>query len=251
MDHDQHRSELGEPLPSPGEQAGGRAAAESGRRARRWTRRNTVTAAVVATGLAVTGGVAFATTGNPSPGSRAGSAAAGYDAPGDLAVGPADEAGGRPGGKHGGKHGDKHADEPGDEPGAGPGGEHGGRHGHGGPRGLGRLLHGEFVATTPTGTGTVTEFVQRGTVTAVSATSISLKSSDGFSRTYVVTSATSVDHGRAQISDIAAGDVAGVLATVSGDTATATRIEDRNRARPPAPQATPPPTGQPTPTPTG
>jgi hypothetical protein len=93
----------------------------------------------------------------------------------------------------------------------------------GGPFGL---LHGQFVVPKPGG-GYQTVDVQNGQVTAVSNTSITLKSQDGFTMSYVVASSTLVDAQRDGIGSVKVGNQATVLATVSGSTATAARITDR------------------------
>jgi hypothetical protein len=71
--------------------------------------------------------------------------------------------------------------------------------------------------------GTVTVLVQRGEVTALSPTSISLKSKDGFSHAYVITDKTKVrEQGEAvELSDLKVGERAMVIALVtkSGDVA--------------------------------
>lgn len=71
--------------------------------------------------------------------------------------------------------------------------------------------------------GTVTVLVQRGEVTALSATSISLRSKDGFSHTYVVTDRTRVrEQGQpASYDDLKAGEQVMVVAvpTAKGDVA--------------------------------
>lgn len=87
------------------------------------------------------------------------------------------------------------------------------------------MVHGQFVVA-KSGGGYQTVDVQNGQVTAVSATSITLKSSDGFTKTYVVTSSTTVDAQRDGIGSVKAGNKASVLATVSGSTVTATSIAD-------------------------
>jgi hypothetical protein len=92
--------------------------------------------------------------------------------------------------------------------------------------GLSGVLHGQFVVAKPGG-GDETVDVQNGQVTAVSSTSITLKSSDGFTKTYVVASSTLVDAQRDGIGSIKVGNQASVLATVSGSTATASSIMDR------------------------
>jgi hypothetical protein len=87
------------------------------------------------------------------------------------------------------------------------------------------MLHGQFVVAKPGG-GYQTVDVQDGQVTAVSTTSITVKSSDGFTKTYVVTSSTMVDAQRDGIGSVKVGNQASVLATVSGSTVTATNIAD-------------------------
>jgi hypothetical protein len=91
--------------------------------------------------------------------------------------------------------------------------------------GLFGAVHGEFVVPKPGG-GYQTIDVQRGAVTAVSATSITIKSSDGFVKTYQVTSSTYVDARQGGISSVKTGHQAVVMATASGGTATAVRIAD-------------------------
>jgi hypothetical protein len=112
------------------------------------------------------------------------------------------------------------------QPGAAwPRGRHfGGKFGLGG--GLFGVLHGQLVVAKPGG-GDQTVDVQNGQVTAVSSTSITLKSSDGFTKTYVVASSTVVDAQRDGIGSVKVGNQASVLATVSGSTATAASIMDR------------------------
>ncbi|HEX5496519.1 MAG TPA: hypothetical protein VFX70_18305 [Mycobacteriales bacterium] len=94
-------------------------------------------------------------------------------------------------------------------------------------RGLlaGRLMHGEVVVRGKDGQPATVD-VQRGKVTAVSASSISVRSDDGFTATYSVTSTTRVrinEKGAtsAQISD---GDTAVVTAHKSGGTSTAQAV---------------------------
>lgn len=106
-------------------------------------------------------------------------------------------------------------------------GGHGpGKHGGHGPRGgFPGAIHGTFVVPNQDGTGYQTVQMQRGTVTAVSATSISVKSDDGFTATYVVDADTKVNRDGA-IADITADADVMVMATVDGATATAQRIVD-------------------------
>jgi len=88
------------------------------------------------------------------------------------------------------------------------------------------VLHGQFVVAKPGG-GDQTIDVQNGQVTAVSNTSITLKSPDGFTMSYAVASSTLVDAQRDGIGSVKVGNQASVQATVSGSTATATSIMDR------------------------
>jgi hypothetical protein len=87
------------------------------------------------------------------------------------------------------------------------------------------FLHGQAVLSKPGG-GYETVAFQRGTVTAVSAGSITLKSADGFTQAYVINGSTVVGAHRSGISSVKAGNTASVIATVSGKTFTATRIID-------------------------
>jgi hypothetical protein len=107
----------------------------------------------------------------------------------------------------------------------GPGGP-GGR--HGGP-GKGMGIHGEFVTAAPSG-GYQTIATQKGDVTDVSATSIKVKSEDGYERTYVVNDDTMVGAGNNGIADVAVGDDVHVTAVVTGDTATAKSVHERPAA---------------------
>ena len=71
--------------------------------------------------------------------------------------------------------------------------------------------------------GDITILVQRGEVTAISATSISLRSKDGYSHTYVITDRTKVREHRqpVDLSDLKVGERAMVIAiqTPNGDVA--------------------------------
>ena len=88
-------------------------------------------------------------------------------------------------------------------------------------------VHGQFVVP-KSGGGYQTVDTQRGSVTAVSATSITVKSADGFVKTYQVVSSTNVDAQRDGISTVKTGHQVAVTATVSGSTATAVSILDFN-----------------------
>jgi hypothetical protein len=107
----------------------------------------------------------------------------------------------------------------------------GGFRGPGGPGlGVGPALHGEFVVAKPGG-GYQTIDTQQGDVTAVSNSSITVKSADGFTRTYSVTDKTLVDAQRNGIGSVKVGDQVTISATVDGGTATATDIVDRSQVR--------------------
>ncbi len=98
--------------------------------------------------------------------------------------------------------------------------------GLGGPLGrLGGVLHGEFVVPKADGTFQ-TVHVQRGSVTAVSASSITVKSDDGFSKSYAVNADTLVNAARDGISTVAVNDVVQVQATGTGASPTAVSIVD-------------------------
>jgi hypothetical protein len=86
-------------------------------------------------------------------------------------------------------------------------------------------IHGQFVTPKPGG-GYQTIDTQRGTVTAVSSSSITVKSSDGYIKTYNVTRSTHVVARRAGISTVKTGQTVSVLATISGSSATAAQIVD-------------------------
>lgn len=83
-----------------------------------------------------------------------------------------------------------------------------------GRRGIMRdVLHGSF--TIATGTGTSVVDVQRGEVTSASATSVTVKSSDGFTATYAIDADSVVRRDRSTVSaaDLVVGDTALVRAT--------------------------------------
>jgi len=106
------------------------------------------------------------------------------------------------------------------QPGPGP---FGGAHGFG-PGGI-LPLHGQAVLAKPGG-GYVTLAFQRGAITKVSASSMTVKSNDGFTQSFGITGSTVVSAGRNGIASVKAGDQAVVIATVSGGTATAVKIID-------------------------
>jgi hypothetical protein len=100
--------------------------------------------------------------------------------------------------------------------------------GLGGFGGLGRggALHGEFTIRKPDGNGFQTVAVQTGEVTAVSPSSITVKSEDGFSRTYSVDENTVVGSGRDGIGTVKTGDTVRVAGVVDGGQAKAAAVMD-------------------------
>ncbi|TDU84400.1 hypothetical protein EV138_6871 [Kribbella voronezhensis] len=106
------------------------------------------------------------------------------------------------------------------DPGKGPGGM--GRHGEFGMMGA---LHGEFVVEKQGG-GYQTVATQRGEVTAVSKDSITVKSADGYSRTYTLTADTLVNAARDGIDSVKTGNQVSVRAIVADGKATAASVDD-------------------------
>jgi hypothetical protein len=108
--------------------------------------------------------------------------------------------------------------------GGGPGGM-GGPGGGRGPGGFGRgmeaSLHGEFVVPDGSG-GYLTELTQTGKVTAITSTSLTAASEDGFTQTYTIDASTVVPSGK--LSDIVKGDTVSVMAKKSGNAATASTL---------------------------
>ncbi len=91
---------------------------------------------------------------------------------------------------------------------------------------LARTEHGQVTVRTKTGTEVID--LQRGQVSAVSPTSITVRSQDGFSATYVVDNTTKVRKTgqRSTIGSVADGDNVVIAAVHSGNTDTAKRIGD-------------------------
>lgn len=172
--------------------------------------------AVLATG--VTGLALADDTATPSPGASS-------SAPGsDASSGAMGQRG--PGqGMHDGRGG---PGGPGDQ--GGLGGLHGMR---GGP--MGEALHGELVVKAEDGTISTVRQI-RGTVSAVTSTSITVKAEDGYTATFAVDADTEVRTGLPRrdrgteastaqsIADVSVGDVAHVRGTVSGGAATAGHV---------------------------
>jgi hypothetical protein len=167
-------------------------------------RRNFVAGlATVAVLAAVATGVAMASTSTPSPsGSPSSSPGTGTQKNGDTAPE-------RDGLRH---------------KGFGPGGP-GMLGGIEGPMGA---LHGQFVVPKQGG-GYQTLVVQRGKVTSVSTSSITVKSDDGFSATYAVAADTLVNAARDGIGSVKKGDEVSVLAQQKSGNDAALQIGDFTR----------------------
>ena len=115
--------------------------------------------------------------------------------------------------------------------------------GHGfGHEGFGfGAIHGEFTTAAPGG-GYQTLATQIGTVSSVSSSSITVKSEDGFTRTYGVDDNTLVNAGNNGIADVKSGDTVRIVAVVSGGKTSAVEVIDgtnvsklRGRWAPPFP----------------
>jgi hypothetical protein len=91
------------------------------------------------------------------------------------------------------------------------------------------VVHGNFTIEGPNGTYENLQ-EQTGTVSSITNSgntwSLTVKSADGTSLTYVVDSGTWVDGGETGVSSIAQNDTVRVLAVVSNGTATAKQITD-------------------------
>lgn len=112
--------------------------------------------------------------------------------------------------------------------------------------GAGTLEHGQVTIRKKNGTDETVD-VQRGTVTTVSSTSITVKSTDGFTASYAVSSDTVIDAESAGIGSVKTGDNVYVTATASGSTTAAIDITDTTAVKAgrahfavPATPATPP-----------
>ena len=104
-----------------------------------------------------------------------------------------------------------------------------GRRGHGHGLLRGNTLHGEVVVQTKEGTRTVV--VQRGTVTAITDMSITVKSSDGYTLTWAFGDKLRVVERRTTIQpkDVAVGTTVGVAGAKDGDRNVARLIRIPNR----------------------
>jgi len=99
-------------------------------------------------------------------------------------------------------------------------------------RGLvGRVEHGQITVRTKTGDQVLD--IQRGQVTSVSATAVTVRSTDGFTATYAVsgTSTVRVQKKTSTIADVHNGDQVAVAALHTGNTDTIRRIADAGPAK--------------------
>jgi hypothetical protein len=87
-----------------------------------------------------------------------------------------------------------------------------------------RVAHGEFVVRQKGGFATIV--LQRGTITAVNATAITLKSVDGYTGSYAITANTKIrSQGKPEtVAELKLGEVAMIRGVKLGATATASRI---------------------------
>lgn len=86
-------------------------------------------------------------------------------------------------------------------------------------------LHGEVVIAKDGG-GTQTMLIQKGAVTEVNATSISVKSDDGFTKTYALNGKTRVNGGRDEIGSVGKDERVVVTAVQTGGSLTAQNLVD-------------------------
>jgi len=99
-------------------------------------------------------------------------------------------------------------------------------------RGLvGRVEHGQITVRTKTGDQVLD--IQRGQVTSVSATAVTVRSTDGFTAMYAVsgTSTVRVQKKTSTIADVHNGDQVAVAALHTGNTDTIRRIADAGPAK--------------------
>lgn len=109
--------------------------------------------------------------------------------------------------------------------GGGPGGMRGGFGGPGG--GMMDALHGTFTVSDGNG-GYKTAIMQTGQVTAITDTSLTAKSADGYTKVYTFSTSTTFDRDGSK-SDVKTGDTVTVVATPNGDNATADSVLDRSQ----------------------
>lgn len=174
---------------------------------------------LAAGGLAVTVGTgAFATSSpSPAPSSSADPSPGGSDKGSDSSPDRAQGKGG-PGGRHGG---DGRRGGMGGGVGGGMGGGIGGMRGAGG---TGPVLHGELVVQD--GTATRTVLVQHGTVSAENGSTLTVKSSDGFTVTWTTNSTT-----KGSLDEVEVGDTVGLRGTKTGANAATADVVHEPGAR--------------------
>jgi hypothetical protein len=90
-------------------------------------------------------------------------------------------------------------------------------------------MHGEFMVATKDGCGVVTLLAQTGQATAVADGSITVRSQDGFERTYTIDDTTRTIAGRRGTSAVKQDEWVSVTATTDGQTATAVYVYDLSR----------------------
>lgn len=116
-------------------------------------------------------------------------------------------------------------------PGTHPGrrfGGFGGGMGFGGMGFGGNVVHGTYTVGDGNG-GYKTVEVQIGKASAVSSTSITVTSADGYVHTYVVSASTVVDSQRDGIASVTSGDTVDLQATTSAGKDTATNVVDTTK----------------------
>jgi Domain of unknown function (DUF5666) len=91
-------------------------------------------------------------------------------------------------------------------------------------------IHCTFTIKGPNGSYETVD-TQYGTAEAVSSSSITVKSADGFSQTYTVSSSTVVDAGSNGILSVKVGDTVSIQALVSGSTINAEHVLDVTRVK--------------------
>lgn len=124
------------------------------------------------------------------------------------------------------------------------------------PWGFVGAMHGEFSVPTKDGCGVVPILAQTGQAVAISETGVTVRSQDGFERTYTITDATRVVAGRNGRSVVRQNDWVAVTATTDAQNPTAQPTADQTPTAQPTTTdqtpttqpTTPQPTGTPTPT---
>lgn len=109
--------------------------------------------------------------------------------------------------------------------GSSSGGSHRGTGGYTGGSPLGNAVHGDFVVRTDTG-GYATERVQNGKVTKLGSGTLTVTSADRYVGNYLLNASTVINRGAITIDAVKLGDTVNVIATLTGNTATATTITD-------------------------